>query len=735
MKPTLSVIAPCYNEEGNLAELVDRLLAVFDKREISGQVVLVNDGSSDGTGAEIERLSDQHERVVGVHHAVNQGIEAGWRSGLAASKGDYVCIIDADLQYLPEDVGRLYRELQNSGADLVQGVRSSIGRSKDNRYTLSIGLNVLLNSLFKMHLRDNKSGFILCRREVFADILSHRYDYAYFQSLITVAANARGYSIREVETLFNSRLVGESFIAKFPFKVISGVLVDLGKAFVEYRLVGIRTRVLGDFLAKHPVQEKEETLPGWRRQAFNFYVSTLPLHHWNITRRAADYYHELKKTQWLAPAQVRELQELRLQKLVDHAYRHVGYYRETFDRLGLRPRDVRTIEDLQKLPLLGKDDVREHLYFDLLSDNHNKADIHQITTSGSTGEPFICYVDTAQLEMRWASTQRSAEWTGYRFGDRQARLWHQTIGMSQSQAFKEKLAARLSRRLFIPAFELTDERLEKFIRELAAYNPVLIDGYAESFNFLAHYVREHGIPPFRPRAIISSAQSLPAASRRIIEEQFGCQVFDKYGSREFSGIAYECQAHQGHHVVAESYIVEILKGGKPAAPGEMGEVVITDLNNYCMPFIRYRVGDLAVAVDPDEVCSCGRGLPRIGDIEGRVQAIIVGANGTYVPGTFFAHLIKDYHHVVRHFQILQEKAGAVRFLVVRGPRYSDSAFEEIVDLIREYLGRTTDIQVEYVEEIPLGRTGKRHHSISKIGMDFQQLSQDLGVRTKDQIDM
>ncbi|MCA9792828.1 MAG: phenylacetate--CoA ligase family protein, partial [Candidatus Eremiobacteraeota bacterium] len=366
---------------------------------------------------------------------------------------------------------------------------------------------------------------------------------------------------------------------------------------------------------------------------------------------------------------------------------------------------------------------------------HRKRDMHKIATSGSTGEPFVTYADRYQLEVRFATTLRAMEWTGWRFGDKQARLWHQTIGMSKTQVMRERIDAFFMRRLFVPAFEISPQTLTEFVDEIRGWDPVLVDGYAESLNFLASYLKEGEVAGFSPSAVMSSAQVLPDQVRIAIENGLDTRVFDKYGSREFSGIAYQCEASHDHHVMDESYLVEILVEGRPAQPGEVGEVVITDLNNYCMPFIRYRVGDLAVAMDPNEVCSCGRGLPRIGDIEGRVQAIIVGANGTYVPGTFFAHLIKDYHHVVRHFQILQEKAGAVRFLVVRGPRYSEGAFEEIVDLIREYLGRNTDIQVEYVEEIPLGRTGKRHHSISKIGMDFQQLSQDLGVRTKDQIDM
>jgi phenylacetate-CoA ligase len=207
----------------------------------------------------------------------------------------------------------------------------------------------------------------------------------------------------------------------------------------------------------------------------------------------------------------------------------------------------------------------------------------------------------------------------------------------------------------------------------------------------------------------------------MIEEAFGCKVFDKYGSREFSGIAYECEAHMGHHVVGEGYIVEILKDGKPAAPGEIGEVVVTDLNNYCLPFIRYRIGDLAEAVDSNELCGCGRGLPRIGRIEGRVQSIIIGSKGQYVPGTFFAHLLKDYDHAIRQFQIVQTDRGAITFKVVKGKRFSDETLQQVVGVLHQFLGSDMNIAVEFVENVDMVRTGKRLATVSKLGIDFQNI--------------
>jgi phenylacetate-CoA ligase len=720
MKPVVSVVAPCLNEAGNLPELVNRLHRVFCRKRIDGEIILVNDGSNDSTGAVADALCEHYPCLVVIHHTANLGIEAAWQSGLRRAGGDYICFIDADLQNLPEDVYRLLREIRLTGADLVQGYRSNIARPIDHRYFMSKGLNWILNTTFRMRQRDNKSGFVIARKDVLRDILTHRYRYRCFQTFITVSAASKGYVIREVETIFEDRTVGTSFLPSFPLRVIGWVLVDLSKAWVEFRRSPKREATLAEFLKENPPLRQDPQLTVWRRAWFRLFTLTMPLHKWMITRQARHYYDELKQSQYLTPAQVRQLQERKLCRLIMHCYHHVAYYRERMDQLGLKPTDIQTLEDLSRLPFLTKDDVRENLHFDLLSDNHDKKRILKVTTSGSTGEPFQVYADQHQLEIRWAATQRSMEWTGYRFGDRTARLWHQTLGMTFSQVLRERLDAFLTRRMFVPAFELTDRSIERFVARLKRQKPVLVDGYAESLNFLAFYIKQHGMSGFTPKAIMSSAQALPQQSREIIESTFSCGVFDKYGSREFSGIAYECEAHDGHHVVAESFIVEILKEGKPVKPGEPGEVVITDLNNLCVPLIRYRVGDVAVAMDDAQSCPCGRGLPRIGRIEGRVQSIIVAENGAYIPGTFFSHFFKDYEYVVRQYQVIQERKGAIRLRIVKGMRFEQASLDRLLQQLREYLGQKTVIDVEFTDRIEMGRTGKHHGVISKLAFDLQE---------------
>lgn len=244
----ISVIAPCYNEEANLHKLVARLQAAFSAGTIAGEIVLVDDGSKDGTGPLADQLAREHPNVVAVHHGINRGIAAGWRSGLNDSHAGLVCLIDADLQNLPEDVCRLHREIRLSGVDIVQGYRSSVGSASDLRYLMSRTLNIILNTCFGMRLRDNKSGFIICRREVLADILRSHYKYRYFQSLIMVAAVARGYTIREIKTVFARRAGGTSFISRLPVVMIACVLIDIVKALFEYRISHRRSTVLASLL-------------------------------------------------------------------------------------------------------------------------------------------------------------------------------------------------------------------------------------------------------------------------------------------------------------------------------------------------------------------------------------------------------------------------------------------------------------------------------------------------------
>jgi phenylacetate-CoA ligase len=173
--------------------------------------------------------------------------------------------------------------------------------------------------------------------------------------------------------------------------------------------------------------------------------------------------------------------------------------------------------------------------------------------------------------------------------------------------------------------------------------------------------------------------------------------------------------------MAESYIVEVIVDNRPAKPGEIGEIVITDLNTFSVPLIRYRIGDLAMAMD-DKPCPCGRGLPKLGRIEGRAQAIIHGANGVWLPGTFFSHYFKEYEFALRQYQIVQSTKDALTVKIIRNESFSDEVQQEILSGLRKFMGESMKIDLEFVESIPMGRTGKRASVISFMENDFQNIS-------------
>ena len=236
----LSVIVPCLDEEENVLELVTRLARVFDDerlRERGGaEVVIVDDGSTDATWSEMMRMQSAHTFVVPVRHSRNLGLAAAWRTGLDHARGRLICILDADLQYRPEDFRTLFDSLEASRADLAQGYRSRSNRERDVRYFVSRALHHLLNGLFSMDIEDNKSGFVLCGRDVFSDLLDYRNKYTYWQLFIGVAAHAKGYSICQVETAFEPRRRGRSFLSDLPLMPMLWASADLVAAIREYRM-------------------------------------------------------------------------------------------------------------------------------------------------------------------------------------------------------------------------------------------------------------------------------------------------------------------------------------------------------------------------------------------------------------------------------------------------------------------------------------------------------------------
>jgi len=238
--PALSVIVPCYNEEKNVTEFSERALHALKKNRVSCEIIFVDDGSRDGTAREIKGIAERSVNARAVFHKRNRGISEAWKSGISASRSPVVCVTDADLQYLPEDIPKLYRTFLSCSADIVQGWRSRKKGQKGVRWLMSRTMSHALNFLFGMRLKDNKSGFFVCKKETLSNVLNHKLKYMNFFLFITVAAKAHGYKIREVKTHFARRKRGKSFIPLFPASLVFWAAVDIAKAVLEYKILRIK---------------------------------------------------------------------------------------------------------------------------------------------------------------------------------------------------------------------------------------------------------------------------------------------------------------------------------------------------------------------------------------------------------------------------------------------------------------------------------------------------------------
>ncbi len=232
----LSVVVPCYNEEENIPVLVERVQDVFASHDINGELILVNDASIDGTQRQIDSVSMKYNNIRSFRHERNRGIFQAWITGVYNASGRYVIIIDADMQYDPSDIHTLYSEILKNEFDIVQGWRKDYYDSRLRR-VLNVGFSNLLSIIFNCRLKDIKSGFMICRKEIFMDVLSYRLRYKFPQHYIGISAVSKGYFTKQIPIRFNKRFAGSSFITN-PFIFSFGAFLELPKAFYEFRIMG-----------------------------------------------------------------------------------------------------------------------------------------------------------------------------------------------------------------------------------------------------------------------------------------------------------------------------------------------------------------------------------------------------------------------------------------------------------------------------------------------------------------
>ncbi len=450
----------------------------------------------------------------------------------------------------------------------------------------------------------------------------------------------------------------------------------------------------------------------------------LPLSLWRNGELAQmRYLREFERTQFLSTEAIRELQWQRLQALLRYAYEECPLYRQRFEDAGRTPDDLHGLEDLRALPILEKRHIQEQGK-EMVARNWARDDLIANQTGGSTGAPVSFYLSKARKCSRAAATLRHNHWAGWRIGDRAAVIWGAPRDRP-SDSWRARLRGVLLREpLWLDTANITETSLAEFHTALLRYRPRIIQAYARSAVLFARYLQARGLTPHRPHSIVTSAEVLEADERRLLEDVFGCPVFNRYGCREVSVIASECAAHSGLHVMAEGLYIEIETPHGPAAPGEIGSILVTDLLNYAMPLIRYRIGD--VGAWASGTCPCGRGLPRLERVAGRVTDFLVGCDGRLVSGVYLATYVVAQRPSLGQVQILQRKAGAVTYRIKPGRTFNRLLDLEYLRMMtHRYLGAQMQMDSEMVEDLPAEPSGKFLFSRSNVAPEFLAPSTEL----------
>jgi phenylacetate-CoA ligase len=419
----------------------------------------------------------------------------------------------------------------------------------------------------------------------------------------------------------------------------------------------------------------------------------------------------LQQTERWSHSQLKDLQAGLLRRLIRHAWAHTSYYRGVLEARGLKPEDIHTVEDLGQLPLLDRDLVRE-----TLDERTSSAPPHWVVkkaTSGTTGTPVVVKYNAESRHWRDATRWRGYGWAGYKIGMRALHYWGAPPAYDTwQQRTKQAVDRWLKRDLYLDCIVRSEAALAHTVREIERFQPEVIVAYAAGAAALARFVNDNGLRTWGDIPVIVGAERLWPYDRGQIKQAFG-DAFETYGCREVMLIGAECEEHDGMHTSMENLIVEIVVREadgtvRAARPGESGLVAITDLHNLACPMIRYTTGDVAVA-RAETRCPCGRGMPKIGPIEGRVTETLHDGAGNAVGGLVFNVLIGVLDHVAKNFQVVQKVDGSVVMRVVpNGTReLPEKERRAIHDFADKYL-KGAPFSIEYVDEIPLTRAGKRN---------------------------
>lgn len=436
-----------------------------------------------------------------------------------------------------------------------------------------------------------------------------------------------------------------------------------------------------------------------------------PLHERVFKRDTFRYLKELDDLQWASAEEIELIQFSKLRNLLLHANENIPFYRKRFQEAGFDPRRLKSIDDFKVLPLLSKDEIKKNR--DEMLWNDSPGGLTRYNTGGSSGEPLIFYFDRRRQAYDKAARALTHRWWGIDVGHRELYLWGSPVEITKQDNLKS-IRDALTNELLLSAFEISEDNLPELYQQFTKFSPDCVFGYPSTITLFCQMCHKLGLRLGGEdvKAVFTAAEVLYPYQREYIGEQFGgVPVVDSYGSREGGFISHECP-DGNYHVMDPNFIIEYVKDGKQVGPGEEGEIVITHLDAWGMPFIRYRTGD--VACQKEGACSCGREWSMMEKIRGRTTDFIVTPDGRWQHALSLIYIVRDIEGV-KEFKILQKEVDLVMVQVVDIPgQYPADGDQRIVDGFRKRMGEEVNVQVEHVPEIPRDASGKYRYVVSDV---------------------
>jgi phenylacetate-CoA ligase len=435
-----------------------------------------------------------------------------------------------------------------------------------------------------------------------------------------------------------------------------------------------------------------------------------PLQERLLKRPTFAYLAELEQSQWRSRKGVEQLQENKLAELFQSAYQHCPWHRERLMAAGVAPDGQVSLAELSRLPTMDKQDAIAH--GERMVWHRVPGGTFQYNTGGSSGQPLIFYYGRRRQASDAAGRMRARRWWGVEPGDPEVYLWGAPVELDKTDRIKT-LRDRLLNQLVLNAFDMSPVHMEDYARAIQSFQPCCIYGYASSVALLAAHVLERNIRLRLPRlkVVCTTGEPLFDHQRQLIGEAFGAPVANEFGSRDIGFTAHETPEGQ-LLLMSESIILEVLdEQGLPVAPGETGEAVMTALESFAQPFIRYRTGDVVRL--SDEPCRDGRGLHVIEEVVGRTTDFVVRADGAIMHALSVIYVLRAVPGV-GEFKIVQHSVRDLEVLVVPNARWEESGLATIDSGLQQRLGKDVRITIRLVEAIPPEASGKHRYVISHV---------------------